>query len=78
MYVIDMPSFTREAFYQAAVLGFGSFAPINLTPPCPALQLLRCVLDAPEAVCHASCACASRAKRDVSLAGVEAGGREQG
>ena len=49
LYVVDMPAFTREAFYQAAVLGFGAFSPINLNPPFPALQLLRCVLDSPEA-----------------------------
>jgi hypothetical protein len=49
LYVLDMPSFTREAFFQAAVLGFGAFAPIDLNPPCPIRQLLRCVVDAPEA-----------------------------
>jgi hypothetical protein len=49
LYVVDMPTFTREAFYQAAVLGFGGFAPIVLCPSFPTRQLLRCVLDAPEA-----------------------------
>jgi hypothetical protein len=49
LYVVDMPAFTREAFFQAAVLGFGGFAPISLCPPFPIKQLLRCVLDAPEA-----------------------------
>ncbi len=49
LYVVDMPAFTREAFFQAAVLGFGGFAPINLCPPFSTRQLLRCVLDAPEA-----------------------------
>jgi hypothetical protein len=49
LYVVDMPAFTREAFYQAAVFGFAAFSPINLSPPFPARHLLRCVLDAPEA-----------------------------
>jgi hypothetical protein len=49
LYVVDMPAFTREAFFQAAVLGFGGFSPINLRPSFPTRALLRCVLDAPEA-----------------------------
>ena len=49
LYVVDMPAFTREAFFQAAVLGFGGFAAISLCPPFPTRQLLRCLLDAPEA-----------------------------
>lgn len=49
LYVVDMPALTREAFFQAAVLGFGCFSALNLSPPFPIRQLLLCVLDAPEA-----------------------------